>query len=800
VISLAGSAETFIVGARSQNANGCGSDAIRCVCLTNGCTLQGFTLTGGSTDVSGGSTGEDYGGGAHVASGTATLIDCVISNNLAYTKGGGVSMATLHRSLVADNAVLDSGGFGSGVRSGEVYDSVIVGNRAPSPVAYTDLHNVTCVHDSSPVSNCNADNSIILRTDGGNSYTSTDTARKVYNSCLTGTISANNNGGSNLFNVDPLFIGADARDFRIHSRSPCIDSGDVSRGTGRLGLDYAGVERPQGANVDRGAYEGGVSGLRIVAGVSGGGSVSPSGLHFYALPASETFVATPTAGHTFTHFTTNGVAVSYAGASITLSRTADDAVTLTACFAGTLYADASRPDDTGDGFSWATAKRTLQAAVDASADNDTVLAAPGIYAEGTRVTPDEKTVGYLLNRVAVTNDITLASNDGAAATVIMGAFDSGSGDLYGLGSNAVRCVYLGKGMLQGFTLTGGATGRENLENENNRGGGIYVPEGNYSQQVLDCVITNCASVRGGGSHAGTLRRCVFRDNYAQNNSSGARGSFAYDCLFAKNRTGGNTGGSAVGYGWCYSCTIADNEALSGDKATFYNCILDDPSVSGRHFDCCIAGGTSGSGTTNDNCFSDAPLFADATAEDYRLAAGSPCIDRANRNYIADAFGTDLDGAQRMQNGRVDLGAYERDWRPTYSAALDGVGVWVTNVSPFVTYATNAVYEAGSAVYLDGYAARTNAQASVALAASWSIPYGKTVTFDCLVTGNGSLSLYEDETVIATVTSVDGQQTVKYRVAQTPSAIRAVYTPGTGDVGGALLDNFDSTGGLLLMLR
>ncbi len=797
VVSLAGAAETFIVGARSQNANGCGSDAVRCVCLTNGCTLQGFTLTGGSTDVSGGLTGEDYGGGAHVTSGTATLIDCVVSNNLAYFKGGGVSMATLHRCLVADNAVLAGGGFASGVRGGAAYDSVIVGNGAPSPAAYADLHNVTCVNDNSPVSNCNADNAIILRTDGGNSYTSTDTARRVYNSCLTGSISASNNGGGNLFNVDPLFIGADARDFRIHSRSPCIDSGDVSRGTGRLGLDFAGAERLQGGNIDRGAYEGGVGGLRVVAGVSGGGSISPSGLHLYALPASETFTATPAAGHALTHFSTNGVAVPYAGTSITLSRAADDAVTLTAYFAGTLYADASRPDDSGDGFSWGTAKRTLQAAVDASADNDTVLAAPGVYAEGARVTPNEKTVGYLLNRVAVTNAITLASSGGAAATVILGAFDAGSGDLYGRGSNAVRCVYLGKGTLQGFTLSGGATDNVNLENENNRGGGVYVPEGSYSQLVLDCVITNCASVRGGGSHAGTIRRCVFRDNYAQNNSSGARGSFAYDCLFAKNRTGGNTGGSAVGYGWCYSCTVADNEGRAGDNAVFYNSVLTQESISGRHFDCCLAGGASGLNTTNDNCFFDAPLFADA---DYRLAADSPCIDRANHAYVADLFGADLDRAQRMQNARVDVGAYEWDWRPTYSAALDGGGVRVTNVSPFVTYSTNVAYEAGNAVYLDGAAARTNAQASVSLAASWAIPYGMTVTIACEVTGNGTLALYEDNTVIATLTAADGLQTVKYRVARNPSAIRALYSPGTGDTGGALLDNFDSKGGLLLMVR
>ncbi|NLC83110.1 MAG: hypothetical protein GX748_18195 [Lentisphaerae bacterium] len=55
----------------------------------------------------------------------------------------------------------------------------------------------------------------------------------------------------------------------------------------------------------------------------------------------------------------------------------------------------------------------------------------------------------------------------------------------------------------------------------------------YTPQILDCVITNCASVRGGGTHAGTLRRCVLRDNYAANNSSAIRGSVAYDCLISR---------------------------------------------------------------------------------------------------------------------------------------------------------------------------------------------------------------------------------------------------------------------------
>ncbi len=41
-------------------------------------------------------------------------------------------------------------------------------------------------------------------------------------------------------------------------------------------------------------------------------------------------------------------------------------------FANPYYVDASRPDDSGDGLSWATAKKTIQAAVDLAAGGETV--------------------------------------------------------------------------------------------------------------------------------------------------------------------------------------------------------------------------------------------------------------------------------------------------------------------------------------------------------------------------------------------------------------------------------------------
>ena len=800
VIATGGPASTFIVGARSQNANGCGPDAVRCVYMSAG-TLEGFTITGGATDADSTEGGLENGCGGGIyatADGTAQVIGCVISNNIAFVKGGGTSMGTLHRCWIAENAVI-APGFGAGVRGGTVYDSVLINNNVGgSAAAYAALFNVTAVN-TNPVLICYVYNSILYRPDGGNAFMSSDTTRKAYNSCLTGTLPNGNDGGRNLF-ADPVFCDANALDFRLYAASPCINGGGVEHYTAGLGLDYAGATRVQGGQIDIGAYEGGAPGVRILANVSGGGAVSPAGVnHYETLPMSAAFTATPWPGRTFSHFSTNGVAIPFADDTFTFASPVSAVITLTAHFTGTLYVDITRSDDSGDGTEWATAKRTLQGAVDIAVDYDTILVAPGTYSEGSAVTPSERVTGFLLNRVAITNEITLRSRDGAATTIIQGAHDP-SGDTEGRGPNAVRCVYLGKGILQGFTLTGGATdfysgtSDSERENENNRGGGVYVPTEVYTPQILDCVIENCVSVRGGGVHAGTLRRCVLRKNYASSNSSAIRGSYAYDCLLTGNRGGG----SVAGYGWLYNCTVADNSVRAGESMQFYNCILVGNSFSGQHFDCCIIGTADGDKTIIDNCITDVPRFV---AGDYRLAADSPCIDRANRAYVDNAFGIDLAGNPRMSNARVDLGAYEHDWRPAFAAALDADGITVADASPFATHSADGSHKDGTAVYLDGAAALADQQAEVALSAPWHLPFGRTVTLRYEVTGNGTLSVYEGETLLATATSTDGYTVKKIATTvQKPCPFRFVYTPGAGDTGGAFLDAFEGSGGMIMLLR
>lgn len=89
------------------------------------------------------------------------------------------------------------------------------------------------------------------------------------------------------------------------------------------------------------------------------------------------------------------------------------------------YVDASRPDNSGDGLSWATAKKTNQAAVDLTSDGDVVNVNDGTYNVNVSATPGIPTTSG--NRLVITTDITVQSVNGAGQTIIEGAEATGGG-------------------------------------------------------------------------------------------------------------------------------------------------------------------------------------------------------------------------------------------------------------------------------------------------------------------------------------------------------------------------------------
>ena len=224
---------------------------------------------------------------------------------------------------------------------------------------------------------------------------------------------------------------------------------------------------------------------------------------------------------------------------------------------------ATNGNDMANGATWATAKATIQAAIDAANSNDTVWVSNGMYAAGGRVVH-----GAIVNRVAIDKPITVQSLSGAQNTIIRGERDPSAYN--GVGDLAVRCAYVGtNGMLSGFTLIDGATRgyftyipQWDISDPIDRnGGGVWgetsgvinacviignsaddAGGGGYRGQYVDCMFSNNLAVSGGGVYEGILRQCSMLDNEAEQGGATWGGELA-DCIIENNLARANGGGA-----------------------------------------------------------------------------------------------------------------------------------------------------------------------------------------------------------------------------------------------------------------
>ena len=203
---------------------------------------------------------------------------------------------------------------------------------------------------------------------------------------------------------------------------------------------------------------------------------------------------------------------------------------------------ATNGNDTAAGTNWATARRTIQSAIDTAISNDTVIVSNGIYDTGGRVV-----YGAMTNRLVIDKPITVRSVNGPEVTVIKGNGPRGDA--------AVRCVYVGmNATLSGFLLTNGNTSTTGDTLKEQSGGGAWCE---FTGVISNCVLShNSATYYGGGTFYGALDKCTLSCNFAYRYGGGAYSSALSRCWLIGNSAVLRGGGA-------YICTLS-NCTISGN--------------------------------------------------------------------------------------------------------------------------------------------------------------------------------------------------------------------------------------------
>jgi hypothetical protein len=279
----------------------------------------------------------------------------------------------------------------------------------------------------------------------------------------------------------------------------------------------------------------------------------------------------------------------------------------------------------GDGLTWATAFRTINAALERVHGDDDIWVSGGTCHESIILEPSMSLYGGVSGI-----ETSLSQRNLAVHPTLIDA----------TGLNRPTVIGADKARLNGFTLTGGRS---------IYGGGLNCC--GVSPKIEDCILTANSS-----SNLGGTLYCEYASPQLTN------------CVISKNTSDRYSGVVIVSlYGSTIfdHCTIVGNRGGQGNALRFHyastprltNCIVWNPGaeilVDGAGLtvsNSCVQGGWEGTGNIDFP-----PLITDLEGGDFHLQDGSPCIGAA---IATTGVVTDIEGNPRTLGSAPDIGAYE----------------------------------------------------------------------------------------------------------------------------------------------
>ncbi|MEJ0089178.1 MAG: choice-of-anchor Q domain-containing protein [Limisphaerales bacterium] len=186
-----------------ESVNGPGSTVIvgnydiRCVYLTNGASLIGFTLKNGAVISSANNpTNQDCGGGVWCESVSTTVSNCVLTYNLAYKNGGAAYQGTFNNCIISNNTAVMGG---AGTYQANLNNCTVTRNHLQTDLsggggaAFGVLSNCLVIQNSAP--------------NGGGTYFST------LNNCIVSNNYAHFGGGMCCGTISNTIISGNTAKF-----------------------------------------------------------------------------------------------------------------------------------------------------------------------------------------------------------------------------------------------------------------------------------------------------------------------------------------------------------------------------------------------------------------------------------------------------------------------------------------------------------------------------------------------------------------------------------------------------------